>query len=186
MLTFHYSISDYKSIDIKDKHIEIMTGSKNDTQLLKELSSEIFSQYHGHYHHNPFLDSELCNELYSDWAGNLVTKKTMADVVFICKVNGRAAGFSSLKINRKGIAIAGLLGVMPTYRKMGIGKWLHIKRFEWCLLQGIDRIHVETGINNKPYIHLLNHIGYTYHSANHIFHWIDNRHRSKAIFNTRK
>lgn len=171
MLTFSLSI---QSVSLKKKYadkFEIVVARKGDSEMLGEIAKKAFFGYKGHYHQNPFLDDKLCDEIYVDWAKNLVTNKAMSDVVFIAKTGDKPIGFASLKVENRQ-AKAGLLGVIPEYRGMGISRVLHQERFLWCSKNSINLIRVESSISNKNYMNLLVKLGFNFHSSKYIFHLV--------------
>jgi len=169
MLTFSRS-SIIKSEDVSDLCAEIAYARPSDSSLLADLAQRSFANYRGHYHHNPLLDNKLCDEVYTDWARRLCIDKSLADEVFLAMQNGKYVGFASLKVDEKGIAKGGLLGVIPEYRGKGISRFLHIHRLLWCSNKNVKEIQVEISLNNKMYINLLIQMGFKLEYSNQVFH----------------
>lgn len=149
--------------------IDIYVADEAINDTLGEIASRAFHNYQSHYHNNPRLDRERCDEVYVDWAKNLVLRDDMADIVFACSYDGHIAGFSSLQIENE-VGIAGLLCVDPNFKGKGIAKGLHQERLKWCREKNIKEFRVETSINNETYIRLLTNLGYRFHSAKYILH----------------
>ena len=171
MLTF--SIKDFsKPSEKNNNNIEIAPANDNEGDILAEIGEKSFKNYRGHYHNNPYLDNDKCSEVYIDWAGKLCTVKAMADAVFIARVNGKPAGFASLKVIDNGIARAGLLGVVPEFEGMGISKLLHHHRFSWCKANQIAELQVETSLNNTKYVNNLIKMGFRFNYSTQILHFI--------------
>jgi GNAT superfamily N-acetyltransferase len=171
MLTFSISPDFLVKQDFKtNSSFEVVQAQEKDSDILASISRKAFAGYCGHYHNNPGLDKNHCDEVYVDWARNLVLNKSMADVVYMCRLKEFYTGFASLKVNAEGMAKAGLLGVVPSQKGKGISRLLHQKRFQWCIDNGIKEIQVETSINNKVYLNLLIGLGFKYVSAVQIFH----------------
>lgn len=150
--------------------VEVQCADKSVSDKLGEIARKAFKDYQSHYHNNPRLDDKLCDEVYVDWANNLVLREDMADVVFTCLYNGNIAGFASLKVQND-VAVAGLLCVDPKFEGEGIARNLHQKRFEWCKEKGVKNFQINTSINNQKYINLLINMGYTFHSATYVLHF---------------
>lgn len=169
MLTFSLSREGLIAIDTPKEGVEVFVANSSHKTILNEIAAEAFSNYRGHYHNNPALSKTCCDEVYIDWAGNLVTRPNMADAVFISKVNGKYAGFASLKASGKR-AKAGLLGIIPEFQGEGLSRVLHHQRFQWCIENGVKEILVETSLNNTKYINILFSMGYSFISGTQIFH----------------
>lgn len=149
--------------------IDVQVADKSISHKLGEITKEAFQDYQSHYHNNPCLDSSLCDEVYEDWAKNLVIRDGMADAVFAGRYNGNIAGFASLKVQKE-VAVAGLLCVDPEFEGEGVAKFLHQKRFEWCRDHEIRKFQINTSINNQKYINLLISMGYRFHSSVYVLH----------------
>jgi len=170
MLTFTIDPESIKHDYQNNPGTEVFLASKNDSECLAEIARKAFAGYRGHYHNNPSLDDNICDEAYIDWARNLVLGEKMADAVFLCRTGGKLVGFASLKVNEGGGAKAGLLGVLPEFRGKGVGKILHQARFQWCLNKDIREIHVETSLNNPIYINVLLRLGFEFFKGTQIMH----------------
>ncbi|NBC05216.1 MAG: GNAT family N-acetyltransferase [Bacteroidetes bacterium] len=169
ILKFSMDVDSSLDDNYDDSSIEVQVADKSISHKLGEITKEAFQDYKSHYHNNPCLDSSRCDEVYEDWAKNLVIKDGMADVVYACRYNGNIAGFASLKVQKE-VAVAGLLCVDPEFEGEGVAKILHQKRFEWCRDHEIRKFQINTSINNQNYINLLINMGYRFHSAVYVLH----------------
>ncbi len=173
MLTYSINVKDSNLSKKYTDKFQIVNALADDSEILGEMAQSSFAGYRSHYHKNPFLDNQLCDQVYIDWARNLVIKEGMSDVVFIAKSGNKSVGFASLKVEN-GEAKAGLLGVIPEYRGLGISHILHQERFQWCKSNSINKIAVETSLSNINYITILSDLGFKLHSSKHVFHLVHN------------
>jgi hypothetical protein len=83
---------------IKDLSIGFATAA--DVPAFREIAAGSFEGY-GHYFADPRLDRTRCREIYPDWAARTLTDPNAADEVIVARLDGKTAGFLSLKIHEK-------------------------------------------------------------------------------------
>ncbi|MDG5800645.1 GNAT family N-acetyltransferase [Marinilabiliaceae bacterium ANBcel2] len=170
MITLNLPVSKLNLKENNNSNIDITNATSGNQKIIKEITRMAFKEYKGHYNNNPLLDTNKCNEVYIDWSGKLVENKTMADEVFIAKINNNIIGYASVKVDDKRIAKTGLLAVLPQYQNQGVSKALNQHRLQWCKNEGINEIQVETSLNNVKYINILTGIGFKAKSSIHVLH----------------
>jgi len=106
---------------------------------------------------DPFFSAEANEKLHREWIKNLFGG--LAQAIFVCEVDGEAAGFVSNSVNDREARIP-LIATNATFRRMGIGKALVAKALHWSHAQGVPHAHVKTQAHNYPALALYHRAGY--------------------------
>ncbi|MBZ0286499.1 MAG: hypothetical protein K8I30_02715, partial [Anaerolineae bacterium] len=75
------------------------------------LARRAFHDYGGHYHADNRLDRDLCDVTYESWAYRSCTVPSVADGVLVAEMDGRIAGFTTLRIHNPELGEVPLYGV---------------------------------------------------------------------------
>ena len=134
------------------------------------IATESFKGYFGHYHADPRLPDEKCDEVYVDWAGKSVRSREVADEVLVVEGDNGLKGFATLRKNNLEEGEGVLFGVAPHAQGQGIYQIMMIHGLVWCHEQGAERMVVSTQVTNiavqKVWARLgfeMNHGYYTLH-----------------------
>jgi len=149
----------------------VRPGEENE---VREIAAQAFHGYLGHYHMDPRLAPEKCDEVYADWAYSSCISRDVADEVLIAELDNGIAGFASVRLNDPETGEGVLSGVAPFARKRGIHRALMVGRMSWCLAQRAKYMVISTQLTNifaqKNWVRLGFEPSYAYYT----FHkWFD-------------
>jgi len=143
-------------------------------EMVKILAAESFRGYIGHYHADPLLDREKCDETYASWACRLCTLGGFADQVLVAERDGSLTGFIILKINTPEECQVVLNAVHPKAQGSGVYSALVSAAKEWCFQKGVKRITTSTQLPNRAVQKVWARQGFWLTHAAHTFHkWFD-------------
>jgi len=100
-------------------------------------------------------------EPLSDWiAWNVTDDAALPDAHFIALDGARYVGVCSLRREGDDTLRIGLTGVLPAYRRRGIGRLLKLRAHEWARAHGAREIHTTTTKANAAILALNDALGY--------------------------
>jgi len=100
-------------------------------------------------------------EPLSDWiAWNVTDDAALPDGHFIALDGPRYVGVCSLRREGDDTLRIGLTGVLPAYRRRGIGRLLKLRAHEWARTHGAREIHTTTTKANAAILALNDVLGY--------------------------
>lgn len=136
-----YEIKLPEGYDVCDAEIE-------DAEQVERVAAESFKGYFGHYHADPYLNQDDCDNVYSSWAKNSCKKENLADVVILIKKGVEIAAFATLKKVNNLVFEGILFGVAPLHQ----GKGMHLNLMKlsenWGQKNYLNRLLISTQINN--------------------------------------
>ena len=141
---------------------------------VREIATEIFKGYFGHYHADPRLDRKQCDAAYVSWAERSCGLKSVAEEILVAESDGELVGFITLRRNsaEEGEAVVG--GVLPEARRLGIYRSFLVHCMKWCLDQNCTRMLVSTQITNNAARKVWARLGYEPSHSYYTFHkWFD-------------
>jgi len=112
------------------------------------IAASAFQGYRGHYHADPRLDPAACDAAYTSWVRRSLLDRSVADAVFACLVDGRVAGFATMRRNSPEEGEGVLFGVAPWAQGRGIYRDLIRRGVRWCQAEGCARMVVSTQVTN--------------------------------------
>lgn len=144
----------YQKKKINEYEIELPGGyvvcdaEIEDAAQVEKVAAESFKGYFGHYHADPHLRREDCDNVYSSWAKNSCKKEALADGVILIKKGSEIAAFATVKkinaVDFEGV----LFGVAPLHQ----GKGMHLNLMKltenWGQRYNLRRLLTSTQINN--------------------------------------
>ena len=168
----------YYSFDFRNRAVPQETGRAvvrgvraGEEDQIRAIAADSFHGYLGHYHADEKLDNSRCDEVYISWAINSCVSGDFADRVIVAELDGKIAGFVTLRVNRhhsEGEILTG--GVSRSSQKAGVYTSLILHGTKWCVSNGADRMVLSSQITNtavqKVWIRLGFEIGnscYTFH-----------------------
>jgi GNAT superfamily N-acetyltransferase len=112
------------------------------------IAQESFKGYMGHYHADPRLPKEKCDEVYVDWAANSVKSREVAHEVLVVAALGHLDAFATLRMNNPQEGEGVLFGVAPHAQGLGIYQSMMIGAMQWVHGKGANQMVVSTQITN--------------------------------------
>jgi ribosomal protein S18 acetylase RimI-like enzyme len=173
LLTFYIDLSksfhSTRMLGWRKLGIDIDHASRLDETALMTIARAIFKI--DHFHADPRLQKEKCNELYAKWASNSL--KGLAETVFVARKNGDIVGFVSCKIQAGGSScstgLIDLVGVRSEYACCGIGCLLVSKALSWFSKRA-SLVTVGTQAANVPAVRLYQKMGFKHISSEATLH----------------
>lgn len=92
------------------------------------------------YVNDPRIGIEGSRKVYERWARNSVEPSSVADGTLVAEVNGRVAGFVTVKANKEELTSLCPLGATAKeHRELGLLHNLSIESVHWAMKQGMKR-----------------------------------------------
>jgi RimJ/RimL family protein N-acetyltransferase len=158
----------------ENKILLIRDIKSGEESAVQSVAARAFQGYMGHYHSDSRLPTTLCDEGYISWAYNSCKLKELADIVMVAEIDGRVAGFHSLRMNDSEEGEAVLTCVAPEYQGMGIYREFEIRGMNWCLKQGAQSIVLSTQVTNIAVQKVWARLGFELSHSYYTFHrWFD-------------
>ncbi len=117
------------------------------------------------FHSDPAISQETADEVQRVWIEN--SCRGMADAVLIAEADGKATGFTTLKVDRVAertfgikIGIIELVATSPNYRRRGQGRSLCLAALHWFRQAGCDWAEVGTQMGNIQAARLYQSVGF--------------------------
>jgi ribosomal protein S18 acetylase RimI-like enzyme len=128
--------------------IEIRMASPDDSVALGRLARLSFRGYSGHYHADPRLDRDRCDEVYASWAEHSATSVADSAPVFIALNDGSPVGFITVRMNSPTEAEIVLNAVSTQAQKRGIYPALVARALHWSRNNKATQVIVSTQVTN--------------------------------------
>ena len=126
----------------------IRTLQAGDLVPILDIAKRCYAGYQSHYHADPRLDSETCDEVYVSWARRCCEPGSAADEMLVAEDDGEVVGFFSVKSH--GATGEGVLsGVDPRYRSRGLYHAFMQAAMASLRNAGVEEMHVSTQIWNS-------------------------------------
>ena len=152
----------------------VRTIRLGDEEQVKTVAAESFRGYFGHYHADPRLDKEKCDEAYISWAVRSCVSREVADEVLVAVEGESILGFATLRLNSPEEGEGVLFGVAPAAQGRGIYRSFIIRAMEWFRSRGRSHMVVSTQITNIAVQKVWVRVGFEPSHAYYTFHkWFD-------------
>jgi len=152
----------------------IRPARAEDVEAVTSIARASFKGYLGHYHADPRLDREACDEVYVSWAQRSCVSRQVADEVIVAEDAGVLVGFLTLGRNSAEEGRAVLSGVAPAARGKGIFRSFMVRGMEWSREWGARRMAYSTQITNIAGQKVVTRLGFEIHRTDLTFHkWFD-------------
>jgi GNAT superfamily N-acetyltransferase len=152
----------------------VRSFQKDDISFIADIAGNSFKGYSDHFHSDPRLDPEKCDDLYREWAVNSCSDKNLADKVIVAELSDNVAGFVTIKRKNADTGDFVLAGVREDTRGKGIYQRLIAAGIDWCRENGLNRVESSTQINNYTVQKVWSHLGLRMDASVYIFHkWFD-------------
>jgi GNAT superfamily N-acetyltransferase len=148
---------------------------EGDAEAVRDVATQTFKGYYGHYHADHRLDRKKCDEAYESWAYRSCTSRDPSTEVLVAD-DGAIAGFATLRLNdpREGEGV--LFGVAPRAQGAGIYRGFMVEGMRWCREQGAKRMVVSTQVTNLAVQKVWTRLGFEPDKSFYTFHvWFDPR-----------
>lgn len=130
------------------KSLIIRPLADGEGQAVQELAALSFHGYYGHYHADPRLNRDKCDEVYASWAYRSCVQRDVADEVFVAEKGNAICGFAAVKIHDSRTGEFILNAVHPRYWKIGVYSQLISQAKRLLFQRGIERIIISTQLSN--------------------------------------
>lgn len=134
--------------DAPSANVEIRPIENAEAATLRELARTTFRGYQGHYHADPRLPLEQCDDIYADWAYRSARDRDAGSEVFVASANGELVGFATMRLNTAAEGEGVLFGVHPGWQGKGLYRHFMLRGLHWCRDKGASRMIVSTQITN--------------------------------------
>ncbi len=149
----------------------IQAGEEAD---VKRVCEQSFGGYGGHYHADPKLDPEKCDQTYVDWATRSCVDREVAHEVLVADDDGAIVGFATLRLNHADEGEGVLFGVAPAAQGRGVYRSFMIHAMEWVRRQGATNMIVSTQITNVAVQKAWTRLGFEPNRSYYTFHkWFE-------------
>lgn len=138
-----------ESLPADNPRVDIRFGGPIDAAAVAGIAEAAFRGYYGHYHADPRLRREDCDEVYTSWARRACETEGVADAILIAEQESGLAGFMTLRMNSPEEGEAVLGGVDPAVQGKGIYRSLLVRAMSWVAAQGGATMIVTTQISNR-------------------------------------
>jgi GNAT superfamily N-acetyltransferase len=153
---------------------DVRLATRSDAIMVKEIAGRAFHAYDAHYHADSRLDQRICDEVYADWAYRSCLLKSVADVVLLYEIDGKIAGFATVKLSPLNqLAEGPLFAVDLPFRGQGVFKNLLQNALLWAKGKECSSFVYSTQITNIAVLRTLCREGfiplryvYTFHRWN--------------------
>lgn len=163
-----------RPVSVASQGVSIRPLRTGEAEIVRLLASEAFHGYCGHYHADPRLDRDRCDEVYASWAYRACTSKEVADHVFVAELNCTLVGFAALKMINSEEDELILNAVHPDAQEAGVYSTLVSALKEWCFSRGAHSLIASTHLRNTGAQKTWTRQGFELSNALYTFHkWFD-------------
>lgn len=151
MDTLVYYMRDFEKYPVEPlQHDALIREARaEDLPDMERIARVSFEGYFGHYHADPRLDNDLCDETYVDWVMRSLDDNNIAHYVTVAEVNEKVAGFAFTRMNaHTGDGDFQLACIAPEARGLGLFQALTLSVAYWSQEQGAKLYWCPTQITN--------------------------------------
>jgi GNAT superfamily N-acetyltransferase len=162
-----------ESLPADTPRVAIRLGGPGDAPAVVRIAEAAFRGYFGHYHADPRLRREDCDEVYTSWARRSCESEGVADAVLIAEQESEVVGFMTVRMNSAEEGEAVLGGVDPAAQGKGIYQSLLVRAMSWVAGRGGATMIVTTQISNRAVQRVWVRLGFEPDRAYLTFHvWL--------------
>lgn len=165
---------EYQSSE-KIPQLKILEAPDSFDRQLAQIARDSFTK--SRFHNDQIIPAQAAAKIHEQWALNCLHKK-VADILLVAEIDGKAAGFVTVRLNRKPIevarsctAIIDLIAVSPTFAGHGVGTALVNAALSWAKAHGADHLDVQTQTDNYSAQALYNRCGFKVAGQFFTFRW---------------
>ncbi len=137
--------------------IPVRIGAADDIPALRAMTRGAFGLTR--FALDPFFSAQQVDDFYATWATNLFSG--LADVVFVADLDGRPAGFVSVKRSADGQGRIPLVATSREFQRRGVARGLLAASLAWFAEAGCAVAYVKTQTANYPAVALYERAGFT-------------------------
>jgi GNAT superfamily N-acetyltransferase len=141
----------------------------DDKPAVSDIAASAFRDYRGHYHADPRLDKEKCNEAYISWAERACVTGKSNDVL-VAETGSGIVGFAVVRLNNADEGDGVLFAVRPSMQGRGIFQVLLAGAISWCRARGARHMLYSTQLTNIAAQRVLSRSGFYLDHAYYTFH----------------
>ena len=144
----------YYSIDLNDYQIpepkyQAREATDNDIPAVRWIARESFKGYISHFHADPKLDKNKCDEVYELWAVNSFHDRNLSNHIIVIEIERMIAAFLTIKVKDDGrIGETVVSAVHPLARGKAVYTDIIIHGLKWINSQGCTKYETSTQIIN--------------------------------------
>jgi len=98
---------------------------------------------------------------FDTWSGVVLNDEIALDGYFVATHGGDYIGLKELGVDRStNMLWAGLMGVLPEYRRQGIGMAMQVRAIAYACARGFPMLSSSTGAVNQAMQHIFTRLGY--------------------------
>lgn len=143
---------------------------QEDSAEISTLASAAFSDYIGHYHADPHLDSGAADAAYVEWAELCAASNSADAPVLVARSMTGLLGFLALRRNTPDEFEIVLNAVHPNAQGQGIYAALVARALEQAQEAGARCMIVSTQVNNYAVQRVWSRLGFTHYRSIYTFH----------------
>jgi GNAT superfamily N-acetyltransferase len=128
--------------------VRIRPAVPADAPAVRDVARRCFQGYLGHYHADPRLDRQACDEVYVDWAHRSCLDPAVGQAVLVGELEGRLIAFATMRLNGPAEAEGVLFGVSPEAQGRGVYRTLIQHSMAWAARQGASQVTYSTQLSN--------------------------------------
>jgi ribosomal protein S18 acetylase RimI-like enzyme len=128
--------------------VPVRPFSPSETDRVADVARQAFRGYGGHYHADPRLPPEVCDDVYVSWARRSCLLREVADEVLVALRGDQVIGFLTLRMNGPHESEIPLNGVLPGFQRGGVFRALLVRAVEWSIARGAKRVVSSTQVAN--------------------------------------
>jgi len=137
--------------------------------VVERLARSAFVGFGGHWHQDSRLPSALCDQLYVQWAVDLVRARSNSLTFTLARREGEAIGFLAMSRSTEGVWSVPLTAVAPAARGRGLLKRL-IEAGAASVNEKVITLDYETQVTNVPAFRTITAMGFLPQSSRYTFH----------------
>lgn len=142
---------------------------KEDTDSILKIAFDNFKGYVGHYHANPLLDKNKCDEIYVDWTKNIISRDDVFKFKFLNKRN-EIIGFTLSHHIDETTIIGDLLAINEKYRPYVY--WLYANILHFVKKEyNVKKVITDTQVANENAFNLSLYLGFKYFDYEYVLHY---------------
>lgn len=164
------SLDDWPGRDPAGTHVTLSGVEPEDGPAISALARAAFSDYIGHYHADPRLDSGAADAAYVEWAGVCAASHSADAPVLVAREGTELLGFLALRRNTPDEFEIVLNAVHPAAQGQGVYAALVAHALERAQEAGARRMIVSTQINNYAVQRVWSRLGFTHYRSLYTFH----------------
>ena len=169
LVTYSAELENMQTLPIPDR-VVIRPFQEEDIGFIADIAAKGFKNYIDHFHADPRLNADKCDDLYHQWAHNSCYDKSLADEVLVAEIGKHIVGFLTIKVMGGEAGELVLAGVNHDTRGKGVYQSFIAAGINWCKYRGLSRVESKTQINNYAVQKVWSDLGLRISNSFYILH----------------